>query len=272
MSDTKRSVSASAKPVTSRRMAACTAGSRTTPWAPSRSRPASNCGLMSATASPPQTLAARLELRLDEDQSRSVRGQKRVDRRKDEGQGDEGGVADGEADRLVEVGGGQVPGVRPVHDGDAWVGGQAPKQLAVPDVHGVDPPRATVQKDVREPPGGGADIGTDAAVRVQRKDLEGPQQLVGAAAGPAPPLLHLQTALRGQGGPRLGHDRAVGPNLPGHDQRLGPVPCLGQAAVHQQLVQTFPSGHPIGPRPQAVWARTGRTDRHSERMFSAVRP
>ena len=61
-------------------------------------------------AAPPQTLAARLELRLDEDQSRSVRGQKRVDRRKDEGQGDEGGVADGEADRLVEVGGGQVPG------------------------------------------------------------------------------------------------------------------------------------------------------------------
>jgi len=28
----------------------------------------------------------------------------------------------------------------------------------------------------------------------------------------------------------------------------------------------------MGPRPQAVWARTGRTDRHSERMFSAVRP
>ena len=93
-------------------------------------RPASNCGLTSATSGPPA-------------------GPKQAaDRPEDQAQRDERDVDDGEVDRLRQDAAAERPGVRPLERHDARVAPERLGQLAAPDVHGVDAARAALEEDV----------------------------------------------------------------------------------------------------------------------------
>ena len=124
--------------------ARCTAGSRTTPLRADRAGPASNCGLISATAQAPACTSAK-------------RGQHG-------GQADEAGVADQGLDRIGDHRGGQITGVGLLMHHHARIGAQLPGELAVADIHRVHLRRPVRQQHVGEPAGRGADIQTNPAL------------------------------------------------------------------------------------------------------------
>ena len=141
-------------------------GSRTTPPAPSRSRPTSNCGLTigSRSASAPR--------------AGGERGQHQPQR-------DEGQVGDDEVDRAVDRLGRQRADVGALVDPDAVVGAQAPGELAVADVDGDDLGGAPAEQHLGEAAGGGAGVERPPALDGDRERVEGAQQLVRAAGDPA---------------------------------------------------------------------------------------
>ena len=133
--------------------AACSSGSRTTPPAPTFSRPTSNCGFTITTRS---ASGAATRIRA---------GQHKPER-------DERQVGDDQLDRLTDRARGEVAHVGAVDDYDAFVGLQRPRELPVADVDGHDRLRAGAQQHVGEATGRRARIETapagDLRVRAAR--------------------------------------------------------------------------------------------------------
>ena len=115
------------------------AGSRTTPPLPIRSRPTSNCGLTIARQS-------------------NVGGGAREHGRQDLAQRDERDVDDDQVRRVRELLGRERAGVDALDHGHARVLAQAPVELAVGDVERDHVRRAALQQAVGEAAGGRADV------------------------------------------------------------------------------------------------------------------
>ena len=134
-------------------------------------RPASNCGLTSATIDPPPSRSTDRtgpSTRASEMNATSITA-------RSTGSGSSAG---------------EGPGVDPLHGHHARVLAQLLGQLAVADVHRVHPGGAPGEEHIGEAAGRGADIDGHAAGRVDPERVEGGDQLVRSPAGPLPPAGH----------------------------------------------------------------------------------
>ena len=198
------------------------AGSRTMPPRPTRSRPASNCGLISAASAAPGASSgrsagrtSRREMKLTS-MAHEVRGR---------------GIA--ARSRLRA----SVPS-RLVTRGSAAQGGV---ELVAPDVDGVDVRGAPRQQRVGEAAGRGPDIEADAAPPDRSRRRRGrpssfspPRETKGWGAAAS----MRASAVEEVGGPR--HRLVVGPHEARRDGGLRPGPALEMAALHQQAVGPQP--------------------------------
>ena len=128
-----------------------------------------------------QILAADLELRLDQEDAPRQRRCQCEYRRQHELERDEAHVDDDGADRLADVGGGEVARVDALAGDDPRIGCQARIELAVSDVDGVHAPCAAFQEHLGEPAGRGANVERDDAVGRKAERVERRHQLQGGA-------------------------------------------------------------------------------------------
>ena len=152
---------------------------------------------------------------------------------------DERNVHAEERNRLCQVPRLYIADVCSFHIDDARIGAQAPRQLAVAHIDGVDLDRAVLQHTVGKAARGRANVHADLAVRAHRKDLHGLFQLEAAAADIAdvmPAHLDLGVFLDHLAG--LVHLLLVDKNDTGHDEGFGALTALDHAVLHQILVQT----------------------------------
>ena len=155
---------------------------------------------------------------------------------------DERDVDDREVDGVGQGRGGQGARVGPLERGDAGIATQGLGELSATHVESVDVARAALQQDVGEAARRGADIQRGHAARIDPERVEGRRELVAAPADVR--LARLDPDDRGSDRPgRPACDRAVrcrrrrrAPCRPGP----GPGPSLGvgEAAVHEELVET----------------------------------
>ena len=178
-------------------------------------------------------VAARLELRLDEDERFPTRLREPERRRERDADADERDVAGDEVRRERELG--QLAGVRALEHGHARVGAQPLVELAAADVERDHTRRAPLEEDVREAAGRGADVERVAPGRVDSEFLEGVRELVAAARDE--PWRLLDDELRGLidllAGLLVTVDEAR------HDERLRLRAALGKATLDQEDVQTL---------------------------------
>ena len=141
------------------------AGSLTTPPAPTRSLPTSNCGFTMGTISAPADAHA-------------------VSAGKHRGQRDEGQVGDHQVDGPADRVGGQVADVGALHHGHPRIGSQRPRQLAVADVGCDDFAGASVQQHFGEAARRGAGVQAAPAVDGHGEGVQSTVELVGAPRDP----------------------------------------------------------------------------------------
>ena len=220
----KRSVPGLRDPVASRveylaqHLESCTSGSRTTPPRPTASRPASNCGLTSATI------------------FRRVPGP--FGRRKDKLQPNKRHIDRNEIDRLRQDSRNRTF-VRSI----ATTRSSAPQlccQLSVPHIDGVNASRAQLQKTVSESTGAGAKVRGDES-RTSRSNASR------ACASFSPPrLTNRGRALKRNKICRLDccasaqDGRPIDKHITSHDQRLRSRAALSQASRYEIFVQPRP--------------------------------
>jgi hypothetical protein len=95
-----------------------------------------------------------------------------------------------------------------------------------------------MQQHIGETAGGGPNIQAHASLRRQREMGQCVRQLHAAARHPGMLLpAHLHRSVERHGLTRLVDPLLAAKHLAGQDQRLGPRPAFGEAAVDQQLVR-----------------------------------
>ena len=117
--------------------------------------------------------APGLKLRLDEADDCSIVFQQRTDRRQDELYGDERQIHDREIQRFRDLIARDIAHIRALHGDHARIVAQAPGQLAIADIDGIDLCRAVLQQHIREATGRGTAVDTRQAGWIDRKYLEG---------------------------------------------------------------------------------------------------
>ena len=189
--------------------------------------------------------APHLELGLDErdDRGAAVRAERRRDRTQDEPERDERDVDHREIDRLAERRRVEMAGVQAIMDDHPPVAGERSGELATPHVDGVDPGRAALEEDVGEATGRGPRVERDEARRVDPERVERGGELVAAATDVRLARDELDRRVRIDEIARLpvepGRIAGAGPDAAGEDQRLGPGPAVGEAALDDELVETL---------------------------------
>ena len=132
-----------------------------------------------------------------------------------------------------------IADVGALHVDDALVSAQAPCQLTVADIHGIDLDGAVLQHTIGKAAGGRTNVHTDLAVRRQRKALHCLFQFEAAAADIADVVAaHLDLGVFLYHLTSLVHLLLVDKNDTGHDEGFGALTALDHAVLHQILVQT----------------------------------
>ena len=157
-----------------------------------------------------------------------------------------------------------IADVGALHVDDALVGAQAPCQLTVADIHGIDLDCAVLQHTIGKASGGRTNVHTDLAVRRQRKALHCLFQLEAAAADIADVMAsHLDLGVFLYHLTSLVHLLLVDENDTGHDEGFGALTALDHAVLHQILVQT---------NFQSVFSPFGSASRTASARCAASRP
>ena len=210
-----------------RTRAAWIAGSRTTPPLPTSPRPASNCGLTSATSIAPG------RARSSAASSTLARPMKLASHTT---------ISTGSGTMSVR----QVAGIGLFVDDHAVVAAQFPRQLVGADVDRIDLRRALGQQHIGEPAGRASDVERHRAGHVEPEMLQPMRQLDPAARHPRMiAALDGQQRIVGEQVPRLRHPPVTNKHIPRQDQRLRPSPALGQPLRDEQKVGADP-GHLAG--------------------------
>ena len=124
--------------------------------------------------------------------------------------------------------------IHPLAHDDARVLAQFPGELAVADIHRVNPPRAARQQHIGKAAGRGADIKCDPAGYVDAEMIERMGQLDAAARNPwMVATFDCQRRIGGEPIAGLVDPPIAGVNKPGKDQRLRLGPALRQPALDQ---------------------------------------
>ncbi len=131
------------------------------PPGPTSVRPASNCGLTSATTVPPGASSAGTTGRICASEMNETSIVTSANARRPSG-------------RCLRL---QVARVDAFEAHDARIAAEAPVQLVVPDVERDDPRRAALKEHVGESAGGRADVERGEARDVEAKDLERVREL-----------------------------------------------------------------------------------------------
>ena len=151
---------------------------------------------------------------------------------------DERNVHAEKRNRLCQVLRLYIADVRSFHIDDVRIGAQAPRQLAVAHIDGVDLDRAILQHTVGKAARGRANVHADLAVRAHRKDLHGLFQLEAAAADIADVMpAHLDLGVGCDHLTGLVDLLLVDKDDAGHDKRLGALTALYQSVLAQVLIQ-----------------------------------
>ena len=182
---------------------------------------------------------AGLELGLDEADHLPPLPQHPGDSGQDELQGYEAHVHAGEIRLLRHLVMGEIPGVGPLQAHHPAVAPEAPGQLAVAHVHGVDLFRSVLEHTVGEAASGGADVHADPVFQVDGPEGHGLLQLEAAPADIAegvPPDLH-GGVLRHRGAGFV-NALAVDEHRPAHNGRLGLLAGLLETRRHQIYIQS----------------------------------
>ena len=209
-------------------------------------------------------LAASLELRLDEADAHCVGRRDGLRHREDMMQRDKRHIHAEKLNRLCQHIQRDIADVGALHVDDALVGAQAPCQLTVTDVHGIDLDRAVLQHTIGKAAGGRTNVHTDLAVRRQRKALHCLFQLEAAAADIADVVAaHLDLGVFLYHLTSLVHLLLVDKNDTGHDEGFGALTALDHAVLHQILVQT---------NFQSVFSPFGSASRTASARCAASRP
>ena len=124
----------------------------------------------------------RFKLRLDEAQHLPCGLQKRLYDRKNQAERDKRYVDDGKVKRLAQVFQSNIADVRPLHDDDARVVANFPRQLAVAHVDGEDLARPLLEQAVGKPARGRAGVAANVARWVNTEIFE---RLLKLEASPA---------------------------------------------------------------------------------------
>src|SRR5947208_133867 len=136
-----------------------------------------------------------------------------------------------------------LPGVRTLEHDDARIGAEALVQLAVADVDRDHARGAALQQDVREAPGGRADVEAVAAARVDAERIEGVRQFRPATRDVRWRALHFQLRALIDLRPRF----VVAGHATCEDERLRLRTALGESALDEQHVE--PLLHAAADRP-----------------------
>ncbi len=184
-------------------------------------------------------LGSDLELRLDQRDEEGA-GRCQLQRRAQRlAQRDEADVGGDGSDRLGDRLARQAPRIEPLERDDARIRLEAGVQLPMADVGGIDLGRAALEQHLREAAGRGADVESDAPLRVE---LEGGQRrgkLLAAARDGAcgARVLQRQSFAVGDFGAGLGADVVADPHMPRANEIAGARACRRQAPVHEQKIQ-----------------------------------
>ncbi len=197
-------------------------------------------------AAPPHLPLPHLELGLDQRDEPRLGPRQGEGSGQDEGERDEARIADDEIDGLGDLLGRQVAGIGALEHDDPRIVAQRPGQLAVADIHGVDPGSTTPQQDLREAAGRGADVDRDGARGIDPETVEPGQELQGSARDPVGAAPYLQRQIVGHGLPGLVEPTLAREDTAGEHERLGFRPRLGEAAIEEELIEAA-SGRDCSP-------------------------
>ncbi len=243
-----------AKAITSSTTRVCTAGSVITPPLPTSPRPASNCGLTSATISAPGAMQRR-----HDGYDVPQRDERHVD----------GDHVD-DSIRLGQLFGRQVPGIHAFHHRDARILPQLPVDLVVPDIDRDHVPCSAREHDVGEAAGRGPDVEAETSRATDVEGVECVREL--DAATPDPWMLRVIDGDRrivGDLVAGLARDLAVDAHQPRDDPRLRPLTRWCDAAGNECLVETKASRRGHEERETTQRARSGRCRPRSARRNAA---
>jgi hypothetical protein len=148
------------------------------------------------------------------------------------------GVAYGEAEPFGKVAGLQIAGVDAFVNDHARIVAQLPIQLAVTDIDGVHAGGSALQQAIGEAAGGGSHVQADATAHVDREMIQRAGQLEPAAADVGQRLGDLDSAIFGEGVTGLVGPLAIDSNAAGEDQSSRLLARIGEAPLHQDLIQT----------------------------------
>ncbi len=193
---------------------------------------------------------AGLELGFDEGDDAAAGPDQGGERGKDLPQGDERAIGDGEVEgQLVrgEVGGGQLPGIGPFEDGDAWVLAEFPGELAMADIDGMNGVGAVLEEAVGEPAGTGAEIeGAETGYRDGEVE-EGVLEFMAAPGNEPFRGDQFQMGIGGGGIAGFAGGLPIDPDLTGEDGGLGLGACGAEATFDEALVQAGHGGQAFRP-------------------------
>jgi len=180
--------------------------------------------------------APKLKLRLDETDDGAAAFQHRKNSGENLGQGNEGKVHDGEPDFFADVGGDHVTGVELFLDDDAGVVAEFPDELVGSDIDGVHADGSALEQAIGETAGGGTDIHTDPAGRVDLEGVESTLEFQATAADETLLFLDLERGVRRQLRAGFVDDAVPGTHFPGEDEALRLLAGITKATGNEKGV------------------------------------
>ena len=197
---------------------------------------------------------ARLELRLHQRDEVAPGPQERPHGRQHAFQGDEGQI---HHDHVVagagQGAGREVAGVGFLQIGHARIAADLFVQLAVADIDAGRGHGARLQRAIGEAAGRGADIEHVRAGQIHGELLEKGRELLPAAADEAWRLVDGQVVVGGVFLARLVEPLGAVPHAAGHDEGLGLGAGGGEAARHQQFVESLLESRHIARKARCRW-------------------
>jgi hypothetical protein len=128
--------------------------------------------------------AAGLELRLDESHKPGILGGERQRRRQYRREANKARIASDHVDRLWDLDSGEIAGIQPLVNNDAWILPQFPGELAMTDVDGINARGAARQQHVGEAACRSADIEGCPPLNVDPEMVQGMKKLDPATRHP----------------------------------------------------------------------------------------
>lgn len=159
------------------------------------------------------------------------------DRRKNQGQGNEAHVSHGEVNGRRKVAGLEEAGIDSFVNNHAGILADAPMELGMPDIEGMDTGRAALKQAVGESSGGGTNVETNFVARIKGEAIQSGLQLETAATDITFGLPELNRGIPADFAAGFASWLPGDFHFPGHDEALGLLAGIGQTTFDQKLIK-----------------------------------